>query len=287
MKIRKFDGVPIFEPNIYRTAYGTPYLSEVGAAMVAQTTVDMEGFRPFLESFGDDLGFDAYLDDPDDLADADQIAKAGGQLCYLSFGPKRSRNADASRYFDNIKRQGHGSVLEHAAFSILFWGVDRTLTHELVRHRVMSFSQVSQRYVGGETLRFVMRPEFYGHGAREVAARLEFCHLIDAARRRYVETVERLADGETTTAARKKIRQAARYCLPGCAEAPILVSGNARAWRNFIDQRASEHADTPIRDAAVKALTILQAAAPLIFGDYRVVALADGTKAAESDYRKV
>src|SRR5699024_2849058 len=150
-------------------------------------------------------------------------------------------------------------------------------THELVRHRHMGFSQVSQRYVGAETLRFVMRPEFQG----DMALEAKFFDLIDGARREYLRAAAFLADGggERTTAARKAIRQAARHCLPNCAEAPILVTGNARAWRGLIDQRATVYADLPIRDLAVKTLRALMDAAPLCFSDYEIYTADDGLPA--------
>ena len=69
----------------------------------------------------------------------------------MSFGPNRTKNADAQKYIDNILKSGHGSVLEHAQYSFLLYGVGRDFTHELVRHRTgVAFSQVSQRYVDGQ-----------------------------------------------------------------------------------------------------------------------------------------
>lgn len=277
-----------FNPKVHKTANGAPYLTEAGVALKAQTRFNARDAGAFLGGFGVESDFAEYLNDPDALADADGLVKFAGQLCYLSFGPKRTWNKDASKYFDNIKRQGHGSVLEHASFTLLFWGIDRACTHELVRHRHMSFSQVSQRYVGAETLRFVMRPEFQGDDARSRELASEFKFAIERAMESYLSATAHLrGDDESTTAARKAIRQAARYCLPNCAEAPILVTGNARAWRGLIDQRATVHADLPIRDAAVKALKILRAAAPLCFEDYEIFTAADGREAALSPYKKV
>src|SRR3954453_21255676 len=73
-------------------------------------------------------------------------------------------------YLDNIKKQGHGSVLEHANYSLLLEGVSRSLTHELVRHRAgFAYSQLSQRYVDESEPRFVMPPAIIGDAALEAA----------------------------------------------------------------------------------------------------------------------
>src|SRR3989304_9631067 len=89
----------------------------------------------------------------------------------MSFGPGRTTNANAVWYFDGkpgkpetgIKGQKHGSVLDHPNYTILNYGISRSLTHELVRHRAgCAYSQLSQRYVGGKMLRFVERPEYVG-----------------------------------------------------------------------------------------------------------------------------
>jgi len=78
--------------------------------------------------------------------DGERLAEFAGRLCYMSqANPAHRTTRD---YLENIKRQGHGSVLEHASYSLLLEGVSRSLTHELVRHRAgWAFSQLSQRYV--------------------------------------------------------------------------------------------------------------------------------------------
>lgn len=100
---------------------------------------------------------------------AQAIAEFAGRICYLSFGPDaglegghrlipgRTTNQE---YLTNILRTGHGSVLEHAVWTFLFEGVSRALTHELVRHRHFSYSQLSQRYVDESDVAFVLRPRF-------------------------------------------------------------------------------------------------------------------------------
>lgn len=304
----RFPSMPAF-PR--RTTNGTPYFVEAGVAMTAATLFDPGGAKAFLGGWDESLGFGDYLDDlpgPTEEHFGDDgglLAKAAGQLCYLSLGANRTRNADAGRYVENVLKQKHGSVLEHASFTFLIWGVDRALTHELVRHRVgFSYSQASQRYCDAGTLRFVMRPEIQverlpADADDDLRKRLDmerryFVSDIDEARSSHGRRVERLAKAaeaghpslwaDTATARRKRVNQVARRALPNETEAPIVVTGNGRSWRAFIDKRAGAAADAPIRELAVKVLRCLQVRSPLLFGDYEVKTEADGTDSATSPH---
>jgi thymidylate synthase (FAD) len=111
------------------------------------------------------------------------------------------------------------------------------------------------------------------------------------AREKYCELVDRLTeiykDEPDKTLRRKKARQEARSVLPNATETKIFVTGNARSWRNFIEQRASVHAEREIRCLANKVLSILRGESPNLFGDYRRVDLDDGTFYVETNFRKV
>ena len=278
------------QPKVCLTTNGTPYLKEPGVALLAAPAVDLGGMEPFLSEFDPDLSFDEYLNDDGYMSSGSELCKAAGQLCYMSFGPGRTKNAEARKYFDNIKSSGHGSVLEHANFSLLFWGISRSCTHELVRHRAgFAYSQVSQRYVSGKTLRFVERPE-YQH---DEVMHTRFTARIDSARAEYDLLAEHLMtksalvlDSMTKTERRKAVNQTARSCLPNETEAPIVVTGNARAWRHLLEMRGSPHAEPEIRRLAVQSLFVLQDAETEIFSDFTV--LKDGAlEHLESKWRKV
>src|ERR687886_591852 len=77
--------------------------------------------------------------------EGERLAEFAGRLCYMS--QRNPAGRSTREYIENIKKQGHGSVLEHAHYSLLFEGVSRSLTHELIRHRMFNYSQRSQRYV--------------------------------------------------------------------------------------------------------------------------------------------
>lgn len=272
---------PRSEPTIYKTDAGTPYLRDPGVALLAKPQFNPMALMPFIEGFADVFGAEAAADYLVDMetakkrfGDGPLLVMAAGQLCYLSYGEKRTRAVDVVKYLDHILASGHGSVLEHANYVILFYGVDRAFTHELVRHRAgFGFSQVSQRYVDGKALRFV---EDFEHQADE-DLHLRFEESIDAARAEYDARAELLRaryersgklEGLSKTDARKKVNQAARRCLPNETEAPVIVTGNVRAWRNFLDQRANAYADTGIWRPAYITGAILRSVAMPFFADY-------------------
>src|ERR1700752_4302856 len=95
-------GFPNLHSEVFHTEAGTPYLKHAGGVMIAKPDGNGAGLRPFLEGFGDELDFAQYLDDPTKLTPAAQLMKTAGQTCYASFGPKRTYNENAKRYFDNL-----------------------------------------------------------------------------------------------------------------------------------------------------------------------------------------
>lgn len=91
-----------------KTPNGVPYLQKPGVTMLAKPQVYPAAIQGFLNGFDKELEFDKYLEDPDGLTDGEWLSKIAGQLCYLSFGPKRTKNTDTKKYLDNIKSSGHG-----------------------------------------------------------------------------------------------------------------------------------------------------------------------------------
>src|SRR3954466_2586294 len=119
--------------------------------------------------------------------DGERLAEFAGRLCYMS--QRNPANRTTRDYLENIKRQGHGSVLEHANYSVLIEGVSRSLTHELVRHRAgWAYSQLSQRYVDESVADFVMPPAIIGDESLETAWRTQ----VESAQKSYVTLVDEL-----------------------------------------------------------------------------------------------
>jgi thymidylate synthase (FAD) len=287
------DGFPAVHSPVYRTRAGTTYLRVPGVVMLARPRTNVAGLGGFLEGFDPDLGFSAYVEDPTWLPDSSQLCKTAGQLCYASFGPRRTTNENAAAYFERLTSAGHGSVLEHANFSFLLYGISRSVTHELVRHRAgVGISQISQRYVSGRVLRFVERPEyqddpelhaFFEERADRAAA--EYEAMADRLLERQ-KSGAALLDAEHKTDARKKVQQTARSVLPNETEAPMVFTGNVRALRHIIEMRADGHAESEIRNLAARLFLCLATADPILFGDYELQSLPDGTFEVKTEYRK-
>lgn len=286
-------GFPIIHSTTHRTKTGTPYLKRPGIVMLARPQTNVAGLEGFLEGFDPVLGFPDYLNDPTELPDSSQLCKTAGQLCYASFGPRRTTNENAPAYFERLTSAGHGSVLEHASFSFLLYGVSRSVTHELVRHRAgAGFSQISQRYVSGAVLRFVERPEYQED---EDLHRL-FEERADRAAAEYEAMAEELLErqeggaamlsADYKTDARKKVQQTARSLLPNETEAPMVFTGNVRALRHIIEMRADAHAESEIRALALRLFLCLHRSDPILFGDYELSTLPDGTYTVATEHRK-
>ncbi len=246
--------------------------------LVGRSSIDPEQIDRFLRDHG-------VTWETDTSVGAEQLVEMAGRLCYMSYGKGRKTNRE---YIGHLLEMGHGSVLEHAVWSFVITGVSRSFTHELVRHRAgFGYSQLSQRYVDESEAGFI-EPDCI---ADDPELHEVWCSAVRAARDAYRVLVTRLQekfrDVPDRTMRRKLARQAARSVLPNATETKIFVTANARAWRHFIEMRASEYADVEIRKVAVKILQILQQEAPNIFEDYELIALPDGTQAARTPYRKV
>jgi thymidylate synthase (FAD) len=221
-----------------------------------------------------------------DSTDGERLAEFAGRLCYMSQHNPAKR--PTREYLENIKKQGHGSVLEHANYSILLEGVSRSLTHELVRHRAgFAYSQLSQRYVDESQASFVIPPAIVGDETLEAAWRTQ----VEAAQTAYVVLVAALMERYGWVAdkvhRRKMAREAARAVLPNATETKIVVTANARAWRTMLELRSSEGAELEIRRMAVAALRLLQCEAPGFFSDLEIYMADDRREAARIAYHKV
>lgn len=231
--------------------------------LITRPSIDLGALNAFRVDEGL-LEWDAEKRARDGVSDGEHACEVAGRLCYMSFGKGRNSNRD---FLSNIISAGHGSVLEHANYGIIITGVSRSFTHELVRHRHLSYSQLSQRYVDESKARLVF-PAALG-GAEDVFERV--ISTINTAYSIFISRLEtRYKDIADVTSRRKLARQAARCVLSNATETKIYVTGNARAWRHFVEMRASIHADTEIREVAVKIFALLKLEAPSIFEDYEV-----------------
>lgn len=215
------------------------------------------------------------------------LAEFAGRACYQSWQKPNPKTATNAGYLRHILDVGHLSVLEHGTVSFYLTGISRSLTHELIRHRHFSYSQLSQRYVPERDAEMVI-PE-------AIADDLVLRQMFEAAAKEAVQAYERLLTGlekrfagePNPTLRRKLARQAARAILPNATETRIVVTGNYRAWRHFIGMRATEHADVEIRALAIECLLQLQDEIPNVFNDFVITELDDGAEVASSPYVEV
>ena len=202
--------------------------------------------------------------------DGEKLVEMATRLCYLSFEKGRS----SEDFHKNILEQHHGSTIEHANWTLLIAGVSRSWSHEMVRHRAgFAFSQLSQRYVDEGQCVFVMPPAVQELDDIDqdlwvgtmVMALDGYKHLITVLSRQMDK------QGLDKTTRRKRAREAARSALPNATETMITITGNARAWRHFIEMRSEAFADAEMRRVAVAVYRKMVEEAPFLFGDYEEV----------------
>lgn len=207
--------------------------------------------------YDDDMTLNGMESDPS-ATDAENLVEAAGRVCYSSEhkpNPKTAKNADyiARTCFE----MGHGSVLEHASATVVLKGVSRSWLAEATRHRPFSFSVRSQRFVNESDMGIVLPPAVREHGCdglvEEIAKALatDYEHIVDYLLNAGLE--------------RKQAREAARSILPNAAETQLFMTGNLRAWVQFLERRLDPSADAEMREVAGLILNAIYPVAPSVF----------------------
>lgn len=178
-----------------------------------------------------------------------------GRTCYQSGDLEKEGSAE--RFIQNIINRGHESVLEHAGFTVEFI-VDRGVSHELVRHRIASFSQSSTRYCNFSKDRFgneitVIKPCFFDEHSKEY---LEWLHACEAAEKSYFSLLNFGCSPEE-----------ARSVLPNSLKTNIVITANAREWRHIFKLRTAKEAHPQCREVMIPLLKELKEKLPVLFSD--------------------
>lgn len=205
--------------------------------------------------------------------EASAMAEFSGRACYQAWRKQNPATAENQGYLAHILEERHFSILEHGSISFHVEGVSRSLTHELIRHRHFSFSQQSQRYVvTGVHAEYVVPPLFYNDTvARDTLQKVWEQAMVD-----YDTLIQRaewlLGDQGVPagTARRKRAREAARAVLPNMTPTSIVVTGNHRSWREFLEKRGSIHADAEIRELALRVFQLLRHLETNIYQDFKL-----------------
>lgn len=183
--------------------------------------------------------------------------EAAGRVCYKS--EDKIADGSAEKFIGNIIKRGHESVLEHVSMTMLFT-VDRGVTHEIVRHRIASYSQESTRYCNYGNEKFgnaitVCRPTFWTGGADNEKFDVWMDAMISAN-----SFYQQLINLGATP-------QEARTVLPQSTKADIVVTMNIREWRHFFRLRCSKAAHPDMRTVALQALCIMHDEYSVVFDD--------------------
>ncbi|HDH97513.1 MAG TPA: FAD-dependent thymidylate synthase [Deltaproteobacteria bacterium] len=200
-----------------------------------------------------------YTDAPGEvIASAAKLCYAKDTKMILSQDP-----GQVEKFVGVLRDMGHMSPVEHASFTFYIEGVSRAMTHQLVRHRLASYSQRSQRYVRHDGFEYVIPPQFKGKKVKENSAEIDaeeyFRETMAYLARRYAKLNEVLGDsGESSN-------EDARYVLPNACETKIFVTMNARALLHFFEERLCLRAQWEIRGVADQMLMLVREVCPSVF----------------------
>lgn len=187
----------------------------------------------------------------------DLLAGTAARSCRSSKGASEIMETESEEKLKKILRKtvekGHGSVIEHANFTFSIEGISRSCSHQLVRHRIASYSQQSQRHIkpGGE--KFIVPPSIEKN---------------PSARKKFKEAMERAWSIYEELSGEEEIpKEDSRFVLPNSTKTNVVVTMNARSLINFFEQRTCLHAQWEIRTVAEKMLSKVREVAPSIFED--------------------
>ncbi len=185
--------------------------------------------------------------------DPEKVVAIAARQCYSPLGAAELAEGlsdeKVGELIRTILESGHMSPTEHASFTFAIEGVSRALSHQLVRHRIASYSQQSQRYVNEEGFDYVTPPSV---AANERARRI-FEEQMEQARDAYRELVALVP------------REDARFILPNACETRLVMTMNCRSLYNFFERRLCERAQWEIRDLARAMLECVRKVAPRLF----------------------
>lgn len=210
-------------------------------------------------SVPEDIDGNPLMELDEDSQPGEDLIEFAGRSCYESYHKPNPKTATNAGYLKHIFDQRHLSVVEHSSAGFYVTGISRSLTHELVRHRHFSFSQLSQRYVDSSDVKFVIPPAFLDDPEQITDLGLQ----AECAIQHYENTVTKeIAKGKT----RKQAREAARAGLPNMTETKLVITGNYRSWIEFLIKRDNPAADAEIRRLATLIGAELAVHAPNVFG---------------------
>jgi thymidylate synthase (FAD) len=194
--------------------------------------------------------------------DPEKLIGSAARLCYSAVGVEhlvaRTTEEDQRPFLEKLTAVGHLSPTEHASFTFAVEGISRACSHQLVRHRLASYSQQSQRYVNEAGFDYIMPPSV----REDEGLKTLFKKTMEEVQRSYESIAQKLVEkGYSKEAARED----ARFVLPNAVETKIMITMNARELLHFFSQRLCNRAQWEIRALALAMLRLVQPLAPSIF----------------------
>jgi thymidylate synthase (FAD) len=218
--------------------------------------------------------------------DSEFLIELAGRACYRSFGvglnPNVTKIRDNSRdYLTNILQKGDGSVLEHATITFAFLNVSRVFTHEIVRHRAgTAMSQESLRYVRPREIGLWVPPDL-------APASNKVSETVKEIEERYHDLESQFDWDKMTFEQKKRVTSALRRILPDGIATNLIWTANHRTIRWVIEMRTHPSAEVEIRKVFGKVAEICMKDYPLLYGDFTIKRLEDGTSQYTPEYSKV
>lgn len=257
-------------------AIATPSVTLIAHTTIPHEFVDL-GVEDGVQTAQIEGATEHLMESDGDATHMDTLAEIAGRACYRSFSKPNPATRANKDYLANIIRQQHTSVLEHASASFYITGVSRAFLAEITRHRHLSFSVQSQRFVDESDANIVVPPAIRDHVGRVMYDIHEghgevygtATEALEDAALSASGTYDALVDALTGAGLpRKQAREAARAVLPNMTEVRMVVTGNCRAWRDVLARRLDPSADAEMREVAGMILDELKKIAPNSFGDF-------------------
>lgn len=208
----------------------------------------------------------------------EKVISMAAKLCYSAVGvdqiEENLTDESVDKFLNMLINIGHESPLEHVSFTFAVEGISRACSHQLVRHRIASYSQQSQRYVKLDQFEYIVPPEIEAvKEAKEV-----FIQAMEEDQKSYDKLVDILFDKhynnmikdgknekEAKRQAEKKSIEDARYVFPNACETKVVFTMNTRSLYNFLNHRCCERAQWEIRELSIEMLRQLKQVAPILF----------------------
>ena len=230
---------------------------EPQVTLLAHTTIDTDAISELMEI-------------QPQSTDAETLVTFAGRSCYESWHRPRPETYHDKDYIDRtIFVQNHGSILEHATATLYFTGVSRAFLTELTRHRHLSFSVRSQRFVNEAGANIVLPPIYRSGKAEPGTALAKAAELLEGIAQDLDSHYEGLVVEATEDGhGRKQAREAARSILPNMTETKMIVTANLRAWLEVIERRTAPDVDAEVREIMTMAREALRPLAPTIFKEH-------------------